>query len=239
MSERKEKKPRRSVRQVGPYGARSYQMSRALVSRDEMVRAARGLNRASRGLQLARGEWKSVDVTGTAVLDSTGAVVLLNGIARGDDIGERTGREVVMRSIQFNGVCAATDVTGAEATCRVVIVYDRQANAAAPTAAQVLVANNTYAPRNLENRRRFKILYDETFGVGDRITGVANPGADFAHYIRWYRKLNHPVTFNSGDAGTIADITSGSVYMLTVSTQGAGATAGSIYYYCRIRFEDK
>jgi len=205
--------------------------------RGAAVAAARGINAAARGLQLNAGEFKAIDVSATSVVDTTGAVTCLNGCARGDDIAGRNGRETTMKSIEFRAVVAPTDVTGVEQTARVLLVYDRQANATPLTAVQVLAANNTYAPRNLENRRRFKILFDRTFQIGDRSAAPAS--MPFAKTIKFYRRLAHPVTYNAGNAGTVADIVTGSLYLITVGTQGAGGAAGSCIFYSRVRFQDK
>jgi len=56
--------------------------------------------------------------------------------------------------------------------------------------------------------------------------------------FKFYRRLAHPVTFNSGDAGTVADITTGSLYLIYIGSIAAGATAGSIVGHCRIRYSD-
>ena len=166
----------------------------------------RRLNLARRGLQLAAGEFKSVDTLVTGDLNTTGTISLINGIARGDEINERNGREVVMRSVQLSMNAQSTDTTGIPQCCRILLVYDRQTNAAAPTFAQVLTATGAslpLAPRNLENRRRFKILMDRKFTIGPQGATTAALGALSKKMLSdFYRKLRHPVTFNNGDAGT-------------------------------------
>ena len=114
-----------------------------------LSRAASGPNVAQRGLALSTGEFKSVDTVLSQPIDQTGAVTLVNGIARGDEINERNGRELTMRSIQFNARAYATSGTGSDQIGRVLIVYDRQTNAAALTGAQVLASFDTNSPRNL------------------------------------------------------------------------------------------
>jgi len=190
-------------------------------------------NFAVRGLQLAPGELKSVDTAISQVQDTTGAVTLLNGIARGDDINERSGRQVTLKSIQMKVFSTATSGTGIDQIQRIMVIYDRQTNAAALTIAQVLNSASPMSQRNLENRARFTILYDKTFPIN------ADGESGSKRYFSWYRKLNHPVTFNSGDAGTVADITTGSLYFLTVGTVAPGATAGSTNGTFRVRYEDK
>lgn len=225
----------RNVRRTFVRGATGATDSRH-AARAIAIARARGLNAGTRGLQLARGEWKSVDTTISAMdVNTTGSLQLLNGMQQGAGIGNRVGAQILMRSIQFQGFSEAKITTGTEHQERVLIVYDRQANGAAPTFAQVLSATNAYAPRNLENRKRFKILYDRTFTVGNRT--VASH-ADFGTVHRFYRKLRHPVEFNSGNAGTIADISSGSIYLLAYGSNAAGVTAGLLNGVVRIRFSD-
>lgn len=160
-------KSKRWMRRAGP----QLQWQEAKVMRDAAVALSRraavaaGPNVAQRGLALSTGEFKSVDTVLSQPIDQTGAVTLVNGIARGDEINERNGRELTMRSIQFNARAYATAGTGADQVGRVLIVYDRQTNAAALTGAQVLSTFDTNAPRNLENRRRFKILKDWRFPI--------------------------------------------------------------------------
>lgn len=181
------------------------------------------------------GEFKSVDVSANLAADTTSAVQLLNGIARGDEINERTGREVMMRSIQLNVLFKSTIATGVDQQQRLLIVYDRQTNATACTMAQVVSAVSLLSPRNLENRRRFKILFDELVVISQTV--AAEEGNQ--KIKRFYRRLRHPVTFNSGDAGTVADITTGSLYAIAYGSEAAGVTAGTITINSRIRYQDK
>jgi len=194
-------------------------------------------NLAVRGLNLAKGEFKAIDHSNTSDCNTTGTLALLNGIARGDDINERTGREVTLRSIELHVRCLATATTGLDQTHRVMLVYDRQTNAAALTFAQVLTATDTVAPRNLENRKRFKILMDRRVNLAGNLAAAPQGGSECS--FDFYRRLRHPMTFNSGDAGTVADITTGSIYILFVGTVAPGAGAGSVNYYSRCRYEDK
>jgi len=201
-------------------------------ARSAVVAAARGVNAATRGLQLSAGEFKSVDTNVAMAANVTTSVQLLNGIARGDDINQRNGREVTMKSIQLKGFMMATAGTGADQLIRTLIVYDRQTNAAALTALQVLTLADPIAPRNLENRRRFKILWDKTA----TINAASEPGT--MRYFEWYRRLAHPITFNTDGGATVAAITTGSLYAITIGTNAVGATAGYSQFNCRIRYVD-
>lgn len=207
------------------------QWAEARISREALAAAARR-PAPVRGLVVSDGELKSVDVGATVAADATSSVALLNGMARGDEINERIGREVTMRSIQITGCSYVAPAAGIDQNHRVILVYDRQTNAAALTAAQVLSAVNCYAPRNLENRKRFKILFDRTW----HLNATAEPNSQ--HIFKFYRRLAHPMTFNAGDAGTVADITTGSLYLVAIGSVAPGATAGSVLFNARIRYSD-
>jgi len=208
-----------------------------------MVAAARGIARVPRQIALATGEFKAIDTSGNCSANVTTAVVLCNGCARGDEINERTGREIVMKSIQLQYNAVSTATTGIVNHVRVMVVYDRQANGAALTAAQVLSntggADGTLCPRNLENRRRFWILYDRSVVVGPQGVTTTALGALPLVHRQWYRRITLPVTFNNGDAGSVADITTGSLYLVVVGNQADGNTDADVYYHVRVRYQDK
>jgi len=72
-------------------------------------------------------------------------------------------------------------------------------------------------------------MYDKTLKLSAQ-DPVAN--------ILWYKKINKPVEFNTGSAGTVGDITTGSVYLLTWNN-GALLTANPTERgNTRIRFAD-
>jgi len=185
------------------------------------------------GLSLDQGEFKSVDVAGAYTANTTGAIQLLNGIARGDDINERIGRQVILKSIEMHVVNYVTPTTGIDQTQRILVVYDSQTNATALTILQVLNFVTTISLKNLENRKRFSILLDKLINL--------NASGESGSKVcwKWYKKLNHETTFNNGDAATVADITTGSLYLISIGSEAAGATAGGTEMQCRIRYTDK
>jgi len=199
-------------------------------------------NIATRGLQLARGELKAVDLwSGSAVVgDHTAPTVqLINGVARGDDINERIGRQITMRSVQVSAVLVpnVTQASQVPSCVRMMIVYDRQANAAAPTLASVLVMHNVTSAivgiRNLEFRERFQVIKDDIISLPGSSSTAYQDGP---RIWKVYLPVNLVTTFNSGDAGDIADIATGSLYLFMFSNVSAGQP------YCawtsRVRYAD-
>lgn len=185
-------------------------------------------------IRVGEGEFKSIYTAPASYASNTGTVVqLINGLTQGAGIGQRIGQEILMRSVQLNAVSVATAGTGTDQRARILLVYDRQANGGAPAMTDVLESASEVAMRNLQNRKRFKILMDKCIHLN------ATGESDSEITWRFYRKLRHPVTFNAGNAGTVADIATGSMYLMFYGSNGAGATAGSCLLSARIRFTDK
>ena len=179
-----------------------------------------------------RAELKAVDTTINQVADTTGAVTLLNGVARGDDINQRVGRRVRLASLQASIVNYVTPATGIDQTHRCLIVYDKQSNGVAPAITDVLVSASTVAMPNLDNRQRFVILYDKLM----HLNAAAEPGSMVAFKIN--KRLPYGVQFNSGDAGTVADIQTGGLFFITIGSIAAGGTAGTFSGRVRVRYTD-
>lgn len=231
----------------GPGRRRASAPARALQARAVRVagyREADALaNLAVRGLQLAQGELKSTDVEQAATnMSWSGDLILLNGIARGDDIDERIGRQITMKSIEvhmrFEAKAPEAGVT--PSAIRVLIVYDRQTNGAALTVAQVLSSVGgplvTLAPKNLENRDRFQILRDMKFGLP---CSVSTDFMAAPKVMKFYQGVNLSTTYNTGDAGTVADITTGSLYMITLASDAAAGAHMPLYsFVSRVRYAD-
>lgn len=123
-------------------------------------------------------------------------------------------------------------VTSTGATpCRILIVQDKQANGVAPAVTDVLLTNEAASPNNLSNSRRFKTLLDYT----DK-TGIGTAGPQVL-YVNEYKKLDIPVEFNNGVAGTIADITTNSIYAI-VFCGNVGVANVATNIIARVRFTD-
>lgn len=177
-------------------------------------------------------EYKVIDTAGSYVCDTTGAVTLLNGCVQGDDIANREGRQINVRSMEIKMLNTATAATGVDQLQRVLIVLDKQANGATPAITDILTANNINAPRNLNNSKRFKILVDKRM----QLNAAGESGS--TRLWKKYKKMYIPVQYNNGNAGTSADITTNALYMVSLGNIAAGVTAGIVQGYCRLRFTE-
>lgn len=183
-------------------------------------------------LNMLHVEKKNVDAQFGLTLPAYGtwsAGQLLNGLAPGSSPITRIGRKTQMKSIQIRSSNQSVGGTAAQMT-RILCVYDKQTNAAAPTITDILLLNQPESPMNLSNSDRFVILFDQ-MTEQDQI-----PGASVHFNQPTYRKIGLETMYNTGVAGTVADIASGSVYIFVAGNGTIGTNTCNII--SRIRFTD-
>lgn len=177
-------------------------------------RRAVGVNSSSVFQAPARKETKFLDFTSTACIVAGAATSQLigpcNAIAQGTDAIQHVGREVTLTSIYWQLEASLAATTAGSSPVRMVLVYDKDANGAAPTVAtgavtDIFAADQLNAPMNLNNRDRFIILSDEII----ECLGTAGPQAI---YRKGYRKVSLPMVFNATATATITAIQTGSIY---------------------------
>lgn len=177
-------------------------------------------------------EKKNFDATSTAtvVFTQTTAVVLqIFTPDQGTAPTEHVGRRVQATSLAYKWT--GSMLAGGQSPLRMVIIYDRQSNAATPTTVTVFNTDVIGTFTNLANSKRFTVVVDET------ISSIGNTG-DAAWMITGYRKLNLPTEFNEVNGGTIADITSGSYIAFFWQNGGLLTTSPTNSFTSRIRYTD-
>jgi len=231
---------------------------RAAASRISSLRRFRAVTtgRFARGMPATRGfrplglrstgERKVIDVaSSTYQVNSTGSFTLLNACVQGSDYSNRIGRKIVVKSVYIRGLVYPEAATGSAPViqCRMILLVDNQPNGSAPAVTDVLNTGTATSQLNLNNRDRFKIIRDQTFVLGPQ-TWVAGPlisvsGSPSVHDVNCFAKINLETIYNAGNAGTIADINSGALYMLWIgSTVAASPGDGNAQVSSRVRFVD-
>lgn len=219
---------RKAYRQRGT----PYKRARSNVRVSGYARPAMSRTRAV-NVRLGAMELKNIDLQGgfqPGVGVTTGIVELLNGVAQGVTATTRIGRRICMRRVQISYTLNTGTTTVGSSSWRVIVVYDKQTNATALTAAQVMESDQIDSPYNLGNQRRFKILYDKTqsFGTQGPQTTVFKKSIKMKKYVE----------FNTNTAGNVGDITTGSLYLI-VYQNGNFTTAGpNSVLYTRVLFAD-
>lgn len=164
------------------------------------------------------------NANGTA-LSAAWQLVLLNGIAPGTSSTTRVGQSVKITGIEARFTLKIG--SAASNTVRVVIFWDKSPNATAPAGTDIY-GTGVLTPRVVGNLPRFLILYECRFCLDTLGPGIQ--ADDFQ------RNLNMHEYFNTGTAGTIADIQEGAIYLMFICD--TSATFPTIDYYTRVGFVD-
>lgn len=212
------------------------------------------------GLFVRSAEVKTLDVNvGSFALSTTATVTGCNFIRGGTDESQRVGRKIEMRSWQFSGFLqfGSSGTATPQDFCRIVLVYDRQTNGAAPGWADVfqtvnqagVTDNSALALKNVDNEWRFKILMDHKIMISDfsnaaAEAGVASHVTDYAFngIINKYIPLKGLTTqyqANSAPA-VVGDIVSGGLFFMTKTyINAAGVQNFNLTGTLRLKYNDK
>lgn len=175
-------------------------------------------------------------------------ILPLNTMVNGPELYQRIGRKVYMKSLHIRAYVENIGVAATPDFGRIFIVYDSQANGGLPGLATLLQDSNAAAASspqsniNLVNRERFKIIKDYQI-ITPPVAVVANGPNSIndpimnTWNINWFIKLNGLETiYNATNGGTVADISSGSLLLITcsVNTNSKWTLSGS----SRLRYYD-
>jgi len=212
----------------------SYIKRKKMYTRKRGKRSRRGRVSVYRGGNRLPTETKYVDMTQTLSTGATTATpfqVLLNGCAQGADVNQRIGRNIKMKylTLKLELQPSSTWNDAYSKNMRVMLVYDKQPNAAAFQYTDVVTADPYpyLSPRNDQNKQRFVILYDKThliksFPNFKSAVGPSDPANQPVTLIKINKKLSKlPPTCFTGTASTIASITTGALFLVVLQTYEA------------------
>lgn len=159
-----------------------------------------------------------------------GATQLLNGMAQGTTAITRLGRKVQGKKINISYTVAlqATSIGGGQVKIRV--VYDKQSNGAAFAILDYLSIDGFDSANNLDNSDRFITLANhltEPISVQNNFSACG--------------KLNIPIdleTMYTGANGVVANILTGSIYLICSQDGQIGTAGPKLGFYSRYRFVD-
>lgn len=170
--------------------------------------------------------------------NTTGSVTLLNGVAAGTDYTDRIGRRIQLASFQLRGLILPEDTSTNANLWRVMLVWDTQPNNLVATIAMILQQSTSTSMNNLDNRDRFRVLWDAEGASGAYATTATQAVAQSPSVttLNEFRSLSLTTTFD-GATSNINDINSGALYLVTIGNQVSGA-ASSLIASVRVRFRD-
>jgi len=191
----------------------------------------------------------------------TGATILsTNLVCVGSSMFNRLGRKICLKSLQIRGKIIDNVITSPSgiAQLRLMIVYDSQANGAYPAITDILNdtnysggnITNVTSGININNRDRFRILYDKNIvypaSYNNGTTSANLISAPYGTmsgngevYINKYIKLRNLETVYKADTATtpvVGDISTGNLLIITYCD---GTTNQySLQASVRLRFTD-
>lgn len=175
----------------------------------------------------------AVSLAGTWTAPS--AATFVSPLVQGTSATTRLGRKVAWikwhchytATLQAGG---SPSTGGGQIRCR--LVFDKQTNAAAPAVLDIFQTNDFHSANNLSNEDRF-------ITVADWLTEPISVNNNFSVSGVVTRNLDLESIFNTGNAGTVADVQSGSFYLLFCLPFATITTTSPIMnFYSRFRFVD-
>ena len=193
-------------------------------------------------------EQKQIDQTGNLAIAATSAswsnVELLNGIGTGTLTSQRVGRKVVLKKCAIRWIMDAASPL-ISSPFRILVVYDKAPNGVLPAITDILNANSINGHVNLNNSDRFMILKDfyptDVNGQGYSMimasAGNGSNGQCGKFTLNFGAGLQEQFLLTNA---TIADISSGALYLAWCMTGRQTTNAGSyvLSYSSRVRFTD-
>jgi len=177
-----------------------------------------------------------------------GSIYTLNAPFAGDAVNTRTASKINMTSIHIRGHIHPL-FPSVPTEARVIIFYDKQCNGALPPILRsasgqnaiiddtlLPVDNTVHAPLAWISKQRYKVLWDKTYRMlcyNDTST-TCEPIV-----INKYIKLGRTVSYNGLNTGTVQDILSNGLFMITLSNiPSPNLTAPQLWFVSEVRFKD-
>lgn len=178
------------------------------------------------------------DKTANGILDDTAAGGFVQNLAlvpEGTGTERRIGRKITVKSVHVRMQLRTGSGTTMTMPYRLMLVWDKQANGATATPAELLYLSGStpYAYNELSNSDRFAILRD-TWGV---VTKVAAATDLVDEVVTWDVPVEIPIEY-LGATGVISEVKSNNLILMAFTTNSVVEGHGGIDVISRIRFLD-
>lgn len=233
------------MKALGRRGRRRYRRGKSKVKKIEKKVAV-----LSKAVKAEQRFVSTANANGTAII-TAGTFVLMNGMTTGAADGAREGTSIVINRISLKGVAYVrpTATTNGATTIRLMVVLDRMVPQTAGSGAIFTPAelldnagdnnNNVHSLMRFTNRNRFRVLYDRTRCIAPKpntrqavAVGTQEDG-DWCFSISKRFKRGIVVKYNTGTAGTIADLAQNSLYFIAFADNSSYGNIWSrhhVYY---------
>lgn len=173
--------------------------------------------------------------------DTTGQVSDISVVPLGTSVNQRIGKMVNLTGVQIRGT--VTSGSGSKDHCALLLVYDREPNAAAslPAITDILNSASSNAQTNRDNAPRFKIVRRWDF-VMVGTPGTASAAAETVHIIDEFVPLKrgkYPIKYTAANTdGANTGKIKGNLVLVTIGNNAAGAAIPTAAIATRVDFED-
>lgn len=196
-------------------------------------------------------ELKAVDINNagappvTTLLSNIGGIFSLNFIGTGTDIYQRIGRKICMKSIHLKARLVSSGAVAVNDMVRLMIVYDRQANATTgPTAGDLFqmtdpsgaTSTTVFDFKNPSNEDRFKVLWDESFSLPQN--GVTMNDSVWKNNSRTYIDKYIKMDAEAHYVGGTNYPTTGGLFFVTYGSNAIAVAPTNVQWVARLRFTD-
>lgn len=157
---------------------------------------------------------------------TAGAVLSLPLMSQGTSSTTRLGNQIVITDLRWTGSVTATPATAGDIV-RVIVLWDKQSDGAAPAVTDVLESASYAAPYNLDKvGSRFSIVFDGHVNLMNSATTLTSD-------TRWIHgsKKFEKVVYYTGNAGTVADILRNNLCVIFIS-QTANSSSNVNFQIC-------
>ena len=160
----------------------------------------------------------------------TGEVKALSNVVQGDDNITRDGKKIQVFEWSLDMNMTLGTANADNDLVRVIGVIDKQTNGATYGIAELLqttsAGNILVSSIFINNKKRFRILFDRTYKL-------TSGGTEVAH-LRYRKKLNLPIQYDANN-GNVADLVSNSFSFFIAN---ANANVCTYTYESKISFKD-
>jgi len=163
------------------------------------------------------------------IAGDNGQVQLLNGLSQGTSATTRIGNKVSFQAVYGKINIKAGNGEADGLVARVILVYDRRTNGTAAAWSGICAGAPTLTGYDLDNDKgKYQVLFDEIYTFNTN---------EFQRPIKFFIDLKGKRgDYSLGNAGSVADIAKGSLYLAvnTINNTVAVTVAG----YIRCRYTD-
>lgn len=243
-------------------GSAVFRAGQAGVRRAAITKGLRMMNRqlamaATTGKNFV--EKKSVDTAIGATPGTTGTFWLLNGLQEGASVYQRVGRRVRMKSLHF---LARLSINGTDRPqfqddlIRIIVVYDRQPNGAAPVMADLLLdysqsgatTTDAMSGLNTNNADRFRVLADIRLPLIDTSSNATAVPVepvtasaicqDLELNINRFINLQGLEAHYKASTGAVGDLASGALFAFACNNNATTVCPYTLNARARLRYYD-